>query len=210
MNFPKVKELSKKLKITINDLVTCSISSALRTLFDENGDKNIEKVNIGIPANIRFAFYPTVEDVKLENKFACLPLMLPLVNNMKDSYGIISKATKHLKTNFPMIYTSYVVQRLASRIAPILLSSKVIGDTTRKFSFAFSNTPGPLKPIYYFNTAKTEKIFTEWTLPYMVVAGYTGMAINCMSFCNSFRVCITSDNGYLEPKLNKRLCQLIE
>jgi len=122
LHFPKVKELSKKLKITINDLVTCSISSALRTLFNENGDKHINEVNIGIPANIRFAFYPTVEDVKLENKFSCIPLILPLVNNMKDSYGIIAKATKHLKTNFPMVYTSYIVQRLGCLISPKLFS----------------------------------------------------------------------------------------
>lgn len=44
LHFRKVKDLSKKLKITINDLVTCSISSSLRTLFDENGDKNVDKV----------------------------------------------------------------------------------------------------------------------------------------------------------------------
>ena len=36
--FEKVKTLSKQLGITINDLVTSSISTALNQLFEEKGD----------------------------------------------------------------------------------------------------------------------------------------------------------------------------
>ena len=39
-----------------------------------------------IPANVRFEFYPTREAVKLENKFASIPVRLPLFKNMKDAY----------------------------------------------------------------------------------------------------------------------------
>ena len=208
LQFPKVKDLSKKLNVTINDLVTCSISNALNTLFKENGDKDIDAVQIGVPANIRFAFYPTPEKVKLENKFACIPLMLPIVKNMKDSYGTIAKATKTLR-NIPAVYSSYLLTRLGSRIMPKLLARRLLNDATDNFTLGFSNTPGPVKPIYYYNTKK-EKIFTEWSQFYMVVAGNMGCAVSAMSFCNSFRVCITSDNGYLDPNMNRRLCQLIE
>jgi hypothetical protein len=51
----------------------------------EKGDTPKE-VQICIPANIRFEFYPTREDVKMENKFAAIPLKLPLVTNMEKSY----------------------------------------------------------------------------------------------------------------------------
>lgn len=162
LNFPEIKDLSKKLKITINDLVTCSISNALRTLFDENGDQAVDKVQIGIPANIRFAFYPTVEDVKLENKFACLPLMLPLVKNMKDYYPTIIKVTSPLKKSVPMVYASYILTRFGSRIMPKMLARKLLSNTTRKFTLAFSNLPGPIKPIFYYNM-KGQKIFIEWS-----------------------------------------------
>ena len=151
LDFPKVKDLSKKLGITINDLVTCSISNALNTLFKENGDQDIDKVQIGVPANIRFAFYPTPEDVKLENKFACIPLMLPIVKNMKDSYQTIAKATKNLR-NIPQIYSTYILARLGSRIMPKIIARRLLKDTTYNFTLGFSNTPGPIKPIYYYNT----------------------------------------------------------
>lgn len=39
-----------------------------------------------IPANIRFAFYPTREEVKLENKFAVVPLKVPLTEDMQSAY----------------------------------------------------------------------------------------------------------------------------
>lgn len=130
--------------------------------------------------------------------------MLPIVKNMKDSYKTIAKATKGLK-NIPQIYATYVLARLGSRIMPKLMARQLLKDTTYNFTLGFSNTPGPIKPIYYYNTKK-EKIFTEWSQFYMVVAGYMGCAVSAMSFCNSFRVCITSDNGYLTPQQNKRLC----
>jgi len=38
--FPEIKILCKKLGITINDLVSSSISASLKQVFIENGDKN--------------------------------------------------------------------------------------------------------------------------------------------------------------------------
>jgi hypothetical protein len=35
-----------------------------------------------IPANIRFEFYKTRENIKLENKFSAIPMKLPLCNDI--------------------------------------------------------------------------------------------------------------------------------
>jgi len=60
----------------------------LKNSGDPLGTKSDEeaKMNICLPANIRWKMYETKEDVKLENKFAGIPLTVPLVSNMKDSY----------------------------------------------------------------------------------------------------------------------------
>ena len=58
---------------------------------------------------MRFGFYPTRDDVKIENKFAVLPLKMPLVSNMSDSYKKISLVTKKLKSSIGYIYTSYFI-----------------------------------------------------------------------------------------------------
>lgn len=42
LDFKEIKNLSKKLGVTINDLVACSISSAMGTVFKERGDDSKE------------------------------------------------------------------------------------------------------------------------------------------------------------------------
>lgn len=50
-----------------------------------------------MPANIRFKFYQTLADIKIENRFSALPIKMPLVSNMKDAYGRIKKITTLIK-----------------------------------------------------------------------------------------------------------------
>ena len=96
--FKTIKSLSKKVKATINDVITCAITTAMHQLFQENGDQS-KDVQLVIPANIRFEFYKTREDVKLENKFSAIPLIVPLTPTMKDSYKDVSAVTQQLRNS---------------------------------------------------------------------------------------------------------------
>lgn len=77
-----VKKASKDLKVTINDLVTACTASALNQYFESKGAKDIKTLNFAIPANIRFAHYPTWDKVKFENKFAPFSLTIPLNSDL--------------------------------------------------------------------------------------------------------------------------------
>jgi len=76
-----MKVLSKKLGVTINDIVTTALSVTLKKIFKEKGE-DIKKVNLVIPTQIRFKFYAERKDVRLENKFTAFPLRIPLVDDM--------------------------------------------------------------------------------------------------------------------------------
>ena len=80
-----MKALSKKIGVTINDIVTSAISTSFSTLFKKNKDLSTSLMML-IPANIRFKFYPTREQVKLENKITVMPLKIPVVDNMENAY----------------------------------------------------------------------------------------------------------------------------
>lgn len=71
--------------MTINDIVTSSLSMAMNTIFKQFEDPN-RSIQIAIPANIRFKFYPTAQEVKLENIFAAIPLQIPLCDSMENAY----------------------------------------------------------------------------------------------------------------------------
>jgi hypothetical protein len=47
------------------------------------GDFKTNKINIAIPANIRFGHYGTWEKVKFENKFAPVPIVIPIDSDIK-------------------------------------------------------------------------------------------------------------------------------
>jgi hypothetical protein len=46
------------------------------------GDTKTQKVNIVVPANIRFSHYTSFETMKFENKFAPVPLVVPLESDI--------------------------------------------------------------------------------------------------------------------------------
>lgn len=41
LSFTDIRHMSKKLGVTINDVVTCAISAAMKQLFKENGDPSM-------------------------------------------------------------------------------------------------------------------------------------------------------------------------
>ena len=65
--------------------MTSALTCSLNQLFKKHGDSN-KDIQMIIPANIRFAFYPTPKDVKLENKFSIVPLKVPLTEDMQSAY----------------------------------------------------------------------------------------------------------------------------
>lgn len=44
----------------------------------------------------------------------------------------------------------------------------------------------------------------------MNVSGMIGLAINAQSFCDSFRICVSADNGLVGEEDTKVICENIE
>jgi len=212
--FKEVKELSKKIGsgITINDLISSAITCSLKKLFMEKGD-NSDSVNIVIPASVRFEFYPKREDVKLENKFSAIPVVFPLTETMEGAYPKIKKASSKLKNkffNFLMTYGTYAFTFYSNAVFPKSISRRAIDMVTPNFTMGFSNLPGPIKPLYYNNHDKTQKFYAVASHTYIVVSGFVGLGCICMSFCDSFKLTLTSDDGILSKEDNRKLIKYIE
>ena len=101
ISMKNVKDLSKKVGCTVNDILMCATSTAFKSYFkmhdDDLGkldDTDSESyINAFMPANIRFQMYPNREAVIPENIFACLPLKMPLVSTMQEAYKPMKKLT---------------------------------------------------------------------------------------------------------------------
>jgi NRPS condensation-like uncharacterized protein len=148
IDFRLLKCLSKTVNFTINDIVTSALSTSMNTIFKENKDPN-KSFKCVIPANIRFKFYATPEQVKLENKFAVVPLTVPLCENMETAYKKIQNATKHLKHSISYVYAMYALAYWANILVPRFVPKAFVDIMSNKYTISFSNTPGPIKPFYY-------------------------------------------------------------
>lgn len=60
---------------------------------------------------------------------------------------------------------------------------------SRKFTIAFSNTPGALRPLEY----KGKRAFKNWG--YMSSSGNMGISLVCVSYVDYFIFACTSDTG---------------
>jgi hypothetical protein len=151
--------------------------------------------------------------VKLENKFSAIPVILPLCDSMEEAYPKIKKASTKLKGsffNFLTTYGTYALTFYSNSIAPRSLTRRVIDSVSPSFTLGFSNLPGPIKPLFYDNRDKTTRYYAVASHTYIVVSGFVGMGIICMSFCDSFKLTLTSDDSLLSKEDNRKIVKYIE
>ena len=144
--FSEIKEAAHRWKETINDFTIACMACALKEYFIQAGDSMTDRVNIIIPANIRFGHYQKVEDIRMENHFSVVPLTIPLRDDLKASIQEVPRITRQLHSGFGPIYATYIMVRVAASIFPHWLMQKFINFTSKPFTLAYSNVPGLFKP----------------------------------------------------------------
>jgi NRPS condensation-like uncharacterized protein len=158
--FSQIKDLSKKVGHTINDVVATSLTTGLSHILKKLGDESTD-VQMVIPANIRFKFYPTREHVRLENKFSAIPLRVPLTPDMASSYGKIAAATLPVKKSIGFVYASYALSGFFGKVLPRIVPRKFLDIASSNFTLAYSNLPGPVKPFFFEQGGK--RLQQDWT-----------------------------------------------
>ena len=136
----------------------------------------------------------------MENKFSAIPIIMPLANTMQEAYPKVSKANEKLKNtifNFFTKYAAYAIMFYSNMLSPRSAVRRTIDTMSPNFTMGFSNLPGPIKPLFYYNLKGDSKYYAEQSHTYIIPSGYIGLGIICMSFCESFKLTVTSDNGIL-------------
>ena len=133
---------------------------------------------------------------------------MPLCKDIKQGLTDVIKLTKKLKSKFIFTYAQFITTYFTQFLVPHCVSSFVVDQVSRRYTLAFSNTPGPIKPLYFINK-RGEKVGLVWSFTSMVTPGYFGLQINAQSCCDSFRVCVTSNQGLLTEAMNSRIAELI-
>lgn len=183
--------------------MTSCLATAVKQYFELKGDSKTDRINIAIPANIRFAHYGSWEKVKFENKFAPCPLVIPLDNDIKKSLQKIPKATAFLKKSFVDVYVTYAMTYYWGMFMPYYVLDYTTAMASLPYTLAFSNTPGLLKPIILDGDKKTKKVHN-----YVIPGGHTGIALACISYVDYLQITCTADEAIMDD--SQTLLDLVE
>lgn len=155
-----------------------------------------------IPANIRFQHYQTPQELKLENKFAGVPLTIPLHSDLNVSLQEIPKATAKIRNAFDVVYATYIATKMSVLLCPYWVTQRYFNNLMFPYTFAFSNTPGLLKDVKSFGSSHIHMT------TYVQTSSYCGMTFTCVSHVNTIKIaCVTDDTILKNPS---EMIKLIE
>mmetsp|Transcript_1953 Transcript_1953/g.3390 ORF Transcript_1953/g.3390 Transcript_1953/m.3390 type:complete len:183 (-) Transcript_1953:116-664(-) len=121
-----------------------------------------------------------------------MPITIPLISSF-DQLNQIKKVTQELKSQFGYIYSSYAITFWTTIFAPRFLPRIFLHKASLKFTTAFSNVPGPVKPFRYTDPKNGRVSLFTWSQSYLIISGRMGLAVGCMSYVDSFKISITAD-----------------
>ena len=113
-------------------------------------------------------------------------------NDINESLREVPKVTSLLRHQFIDVYAMYALSYYFTMFAPYLLLNWLYMKSTERYSIAFSNVPGLLKPIE-FKGKKSRKMQV-----YFIPAGYTGVALSCISYVDYFKITLTVDETIMK------------
>mmetsp|Transcript_842 Transcript_842/g.1275 ORF Transcript_842/g.1275 Transcript_842/m.1275 type:complete len:290 (-) Transcript_842:110-979(-) len=205
-NFAKIKATSRTLGVTINEVMISALSMATARLFKERGDEKNQRMRIAVPCNIRWKYYKTYDEVELENKFAPMPIKIPLKTNVEEALTSSSRVSRDMKKSFAKIYTIYALSVFIGLFVPTFMLKLGGEKMTKPFTMAFSNTPGILKKIKYKDST-TRGMTTSF-----ICAGRVAISVGILSYAETIQFSITADTCVQEdPKeLRSRLEKAID
>lgn len=154
----------------------------------------MRKINICIPANIRFAHYPTWEKVKFENKFAPVSLTIPINKDLNQALKEVPRVTSTLRSQLFDVYAAYAMTFYTVMITPYWILNWFSGFSTRPFTLSFSNVPGLIKPITF--QGRKSIMMSNYILP----VGKTGLTVSCLSYVDWLKIgCVADDAVMRNP-----------
>ena len=74
-----------------------ALSMATGRLFKDRGDEKNTRMKVAIPCNIRWKYYNTYEEVELENKFAPMPIKIPLETESSKALTSSTRVSRDMK-----------------------------------------------------------------------------------------------------------------
>eukprot|EP00004_Rigifila_ramosa_P002788 TRINITY_DN12854_c0_g1_i1.p1 TRINITY_DN12854_c0_g1~~TRINITY_DN12854_c0_g1_i1.p1 ORF type:complete len:523 (-),score=111.15 TRINITY_DN12854_c0_g1_i1:29-1393(-) len=186
----EIKQLSKPLGVTINDVAVAACSGALRTYLGERNKPVSDGATVRsvIPFNLHTLEGPTRP---LHNEFSLLYLPLPLqIGESKDRISHVNKSMLGMKSGMePLV--NFWTMKLLTWLLPVWLMQPIFEYFSHKASIIMTNVPGPAAPLLFAHH-QIESVFA-----WVPQSGSVGLGLSIISYGGTLRFGLQSDDAII-------------
>lgn len=178
-----VKQARQRLDATVNDVLMAVVSGAFSRYLATHAGQTIHKLHISMPVNVRTAGEP----LRLENRFAAVPLELPAgIEHIGDRVRAVKVQMDALKQSVVPIVV-YGIQRAMLTLLPQGVSRGLIDFLANKCTAVVTNVPGPQRELTLAGRRVRSLMF------WVPQRADIGVGISILSFAGRVQVGVLAD-----------------
>ncbi|WP_431686755.1 WS/DGAT/MGAT family O-acyltransferase [Hahella sp. NBU794] len=188
LNFPQVKQTAQALKATINDVLLCAATGALRRYLVERCiELDVETIHAAVPFNLR----PPEEPADaLGNQFGLVIAPLPIgVHDVAERFEAVRRDMLALKHS-QQAKAFYGLLGLLGK-GPDFLEQTALEMLSRKASVVITNVPGPKQALYLAGS----KLLTP--MIWAPQSGEVGISLSIISYDGAIQFGVAVDQGLI-------------
>lgn len=189
LSVKKIKAISKKDKVTFNDIMMAVSSTVLKKYFESRGDRTGE-VSVTCP----FSFKTMPENPKdyvYENDFCSLTVYLPLEQTYKEALSTISAMNKKLRTSL-IPAGAYLFMKAMQTFCSSNYCDKLSRNSGSKHTLLYSNFCTFIKPVGLCGSPLKKQYYSG------TGTGNIGTSITSVSVLKRTMITLTSDTSQIE------------
>ncbi len=188
----RVKRVGHDAGATVNDVVLCAFSGALRDYLLQRGSE-IEELTAFIPFNLRPLEEPL--PANLGNRFGLVFLSLPIgIDDWRRRLAEVHERMEAIKHS-PEGPISYGLLEAIGH-TPTALEHRIVEMFTARATAVMTNVPGPRERVYFAGSP------VQGVLAWAPRSGSVGMSVSIFSYCGEIVVGLMVDAGLVpDPDL---------
>jgi len=187
LDLAEVKRFKNRFEATVNDVLMALVSGAIARYLETSGDQAVAQIRVSMPVNMR----PPGAPLKMENRFAAVPLTVPLhPRRLPDRIGAVKARMDALKQGHES-FAIYSAVNILLTALPFGISRRLIDFFANKCTTVITNLPGPQVPLALGGRRLRTLMF------WVPQRADIGIGISILTFAGSLQVGVIADTSIL-------------
>ncbi len=185
LDLARVKQVKDRFAATVNDVLMAMVSGALARYLEAHAGETVPHIRVSMPVNMRGPGTP----LKMENRFAAVPLTLPAgPRHLPDRLAAVKRTMDALKDGLDPLVIYGVVNVFLTSL-PYGVSRRLIDFFANKCTCVVTNVPGPAGPLAFGGRRVRQLMF------WVPQRADIGVGISVLTLAGSLQIGVIADES---------------